>query len=90
MPAVPYKDLAGARGAESSETIRHRVFTLIYSGNIVQADLLKCLLEGDGIQAFLEDEFLGRMVPYAATPGGTGAVKVIIATSDLDQAPKNC
>jgi magnesium chelatase family protein len=25
VPAVPYKDLAGARGAESSETIRHRV-----------------------------------------------------------------
>ena len=48
------------------------------------------LVGGDGIQAFLEDEFLGRMVPYAATPGGTGAVKVIIATSDLDQAPKNC
>ena len=61
-------------------------FSVIYSGNIVQADLLKCLLEGDGIQAFLEDEFLGRMVPYAATAGGVGAVKVIIAKSDLDQA----
>lgn len=27
VPAVPYKDLAGARGTESSETIRHRVIT---------------------------------------------------------------
>jgi magnesium chelatase family protein len=25
VPAVPYKDLAGSRSAESSETIRHRV-----------------------------------------------------------------
>ena len=25
VPAVPYKDLAGGRAAESSETIRHRV-----------------------------------------------------------------
>src|SRR5436190_14993802 len=25
VPAVPYKDLAGGRNAESSETIRHRV-----------------------------------------------------------------
>jgi len=25
VPAVPYKDLAGGRSAESSETIRHRV-----------------------------------------------------------------
>ena len=63
-------------------------FSVIYSGNIVQADLLKCLLEGDGIQAFLEDEFLGRMVPYAATPGGVGAVKVLVATSDADKASR--
>ena len=40
----------------------HEAFSVVYSGNIVQADLLKCLLERDGIQAFLEDEFLGRMV----------------------------
>src|SRR5438067_1036380 len=66
--------------------MRRDDFSVIYSGNIVQADLLKCLLEGEGMQAFLEDEFLGRMVPYAAAAGGAGAVKVLIANSDLDQA----
>jgi len=68
--------------------MRRDDFTVIYSGNIVQADLLKCLLEGKGIQTFLEDEFLGKMVPYAAAAGGAGAVKVLIANSDLDQARK--
>jgi hypothetical protein len=53
-------------------------FSVIYSGNIARADLLKCLLEGEGIQTFLEDEFLGRMVPYATAPGGAGAVKVLM------------
>ncbi len=68
--------------------MRRDDFTVIYSGNIVQADLLKCLLEGKGIQTFLEDEFLGKMVPYAVAAGGAGAVKVLIANSDLDQARK--
>ena len=37
-------------------------FAVIYSGASFQADLLKSLLEGKGIRAILEDEFLGRMV----------------------------
>jgi hypothetical protein len=28
----------------------HDAFTVIYSGNMVQADLLKSILEGNGIQ----------------------------------------
>jgi len=32
-------------------------FSVIYSGNIVQTDLLKGLLEG-GIHAVLEDEYI--------------------------------
>ena len=57
-------------------------FTIIYSGASLQADLLKSLLEGKGIRAILEDEYLGRMVPYAV-PGG---VKVLVANSDVEKA----
>ena len=57
-------------------------FTVIYSGASFQADMLKSLLEGKGIRAILEDEFLGRMVPYAV-PGG---VKVLVANADVDKA----
>jgi len=39
-------------------------------------------LEGKGIRAILEDEFLGRMVPYAV-PGG---VKVLVPNADVDKA----
>jgi hypothetical protein len=60
-------------------------FTVIYSGASFQADLLKSLLEGRGIRAILEDQFLGRVVPYAL-PGG---VKLLVATSDMDKA-RNC
>jgi hypothetical protein len=56
-------------------------FSVIYSGDSFQADLLKSLLDDRGIQAVLEDEFLGRMYPYAV-----GGVKVIVLNADLDQA----
>jgi len=41
----------------------HPDFAIVYSGASFQADLLKSLLEGKGIRAILEDEFLGRIVP---------------------------
>jgi len=51
--------------------MRHENFCVIYSGSIVQADVLKCLLEGEGINALLEDEFIGMIAPYVS-PGGAG------------------
>jgi Putative prokaryotic signal transducing protein len=60
-------------------------FCVVYSGNIVQADILKSVMEGEGIEAFLEDEFIGMIAPYVS-PGGTGAVKVLVAKSQLDRA----
>ena len=61
-------------------------FCVVYAGNIVQADLLKNVLEGEGIAAFLEDEFIGMIAPYTASAGGVGAVKVLVASSDMDRA----
>jgi len=63
----------------------HEDFSVVYSGSIVQADLLKCLLEGEGIQAVLADEFIGMIAPYVF-PGCAGAVKVLVAKDDWDRA----
>ena len=63
-------------------------FHVIYSGNIVHADLLKCVLEGEGIDSFLEDQFIGTIAPYAASAGGAGAVKVLVTERDKDRALK--
>jgi hypothetical protein len=59
---------------------------VIYSGNIVQADLLRSLLEGIGVRSYLNDEMLGHVLPYVVEPGGAGAVKVVIAREDLHKA----
>jgi hypothetical protein len=57
----------------------------VYSGTIVQADLLRCLLEGAGVHVVLEDEFIGTIAPYVS-PDGAGAVKVLVRKGDMDQA----
>ena len=65
----------------------HGDFSVVYSGNIVQADLLKCVLEGEGFKVILGDEFVGMIAPYAFA-GGLGAVKVLVPNSDVGKAGK--
>ena len=60
----------------------HDDFTVVYSGNIVQVDLLKSILEGSGIQCVLQDEYVGSMRPYVVPEG----IKVLVAKSDLVKA----
>jgi hypothetical protein len=41
--------------------MEHENFSVVYSGTIVQADLLKCLLESADVYAVLENEFIGMI-----------------------------
>ena len=59
---------------------------IIYAGNIIHADLLKCLLEGQGIEVFLQDETVGTLAPWYTAAGGAGAVKVLIRNDMIDRA----
>lgn len=60
--------------------------SIIYSGNIVQADLLRSLLEAQSIEVFLQDEIVGTLAPWYVAAGGAGPVKVLVRNSDLDAA----
>src|SRR5438552_2963048 len=75
-------DSSSSERFETKNQMPHEDFSVVYSGASLQADLLKSLLEGSGIPAFLKDEFLGRMYPYAI-PGG---VKVLVSNDDFDEA----
>lgn len=58
----------------------------IFAGTAVQASLVKSLLENAEIQAYLKDEFTGVLYPWHISPGGVGAVKVLISSVDQDRA----
>jgi hypothetical protein len=59
-------------------------WVVVYSGNIVEADLLKCLLDGEGILSRLENENIGMIAPYLS-PAGAG-VKLAVDVQDLEKA----
>jgi hypothetical protein len=58
---------------------------VVFSGNSVEAEMIKDMLETNGVQAALKDEFMGSIAPYIA-PGGIGAVKVVVRQGNLDEA----
>ena len=57
-------------------------FVEIFSGELWQAEMIKEMLEDNGIQAYLGNELMGNIAPWIVTPGGTASVKINISTSD--------
>ncbi len=57
-----------------------------FTGNRIEADVMKSLLDNARIPNFLKDEFIGGLTPWAITPGGVGAVKVLITEKDIERA----
>jgi hypothetical protein len=54
----------------------------IYDGNLFQAQMVKNLLENEGIESFLKDEIISRSPIYKSGAG----VRVMISESDYDRA----
>jgi hypothetical protein len=58
----------------------------VFSGTTWEAGIVKSLLENAEIQVFLKDEIRGTLAPWHLEPGGLGAVKVVVAETDLAKA----
>ena len=63
-------------------------WVIVYSGTIIEADLLRSVLESEGIESLLENEVMGTIAsPYIAA-GGVGAVRVVVAGGDREHAKR--
>jgi len=58
----------------------------VFAGTAAQATLVKSLLENAEIEAYLKDEFTGVLYPWHSSPGGVGAVKVLVSSDDQIKA----
>jgi|WetSurMetagenome_2_1015567.scaffolds.fasta_scaffold228358_1 hypothetical protein len=58
----------------------------VFRGTMMQASIVKSLLENAEIEVFLKDEFIGTLDPWYAAPGGAGAVKVFVSDLDYEKA----
>ena len=65
---------------------KDKELVIVYAGDQIEANIIKGLLENSEIKAFLQDEMVGSWAPWYAAPGGVGAVKVVVAQKDADQA----
>ena len=58
----------------------------VFSGTIVEAEIVKSLLENAEIETFLKDELIGTLTPWNTAAGGVGSVKIVVSNLDYDKA----
>ncbi|MDD2491682.1 MAG: DUF2007-related protein [Bacteroidales bacterium] len=58
----------------------------VFAGTGWQAEMVKNLLENEGISSFLKNEIIGTILPFGTSPGGVGAIKVIVSEEFKERA----
>jgi hypothetical protein len=58
----------------------------VFAGTIWQAEMVKSLLNDEGIEAYLKDEVNGTMFPWIVAAGGSGPVTIVISGADAEKA----
>lgn len=58
----------------------------VFSGTILEAEIVKSLLENAEIETFLKDEFMGTLAPWNTAAGGVGSVKIVVSNLNYDKA----
>jgi hypothetical protein len=62
----------------------HRLVPVFVSNSAIEAEELRCLLEGSGLTAFVFDARLPAMIPALAAP--LGGVRVMVPEDQLEHA----
>ena len=60
----------------------------VFAGELWQATMIQNILEGNQIQAFINNALMGTIEPWVITAGGYKPVKVIVAEQDVELALK--
>jgi hypothetical protein len=58
----------------------------VFDGSMLQAEMLRSLLENAEIEAIIKDGIMGTLNPWYTAPGGAGAVSVWVADTNLEKA----
>lgn len=58
----------------------------VYAGTNIDVQMVKQILEKEGVKCFIKDEALGTWVPWQAAPGGAGAIKITVPEKEAKKA----
>jgi Putative prokaryotic signal transducing protein len=61
-------------------------WVIVFAGSPVEADLVKGLLEANGLTAMVRDRYIGTLAPWYVAPGGAGALKVLVRRPEEEAA----
>lgn len=59
---------------------------VVFAADPVEANLMRNFLENNGIPAVLNNEVMGTLAPWQISPGGAGAVRVLVSKEWADEA----
>ncbi len=74
------------RHPEGARQLKVKKLIEVYFGTSMDSGYVKSILEMNGIKASLKDEAMGVIAPWYVTPGGVGAVKVVVLGSQFEKA----
>jgi len=58
----------------------------VFAGSAWDAGIVQNLLESANIPTFLQDQYLGTLVPWQASTDATEPIKVVVAREDFELA----
>ncbi len=59
---------------------------VVYRGNPMDSEIIKEILNDNGIMANLKNQFMGSIAPWQVSPGGFEPVEVEILKKDMEKA----
>jgi hypothetical protein len=59
----------------------------VFTGSLFDAEMIRNILENEGIESFLNDQYIGTIAPWYISPATDGSsVSVIVSSPDADKA----
>lgn len=58
---------------------------IVFEGNLPEVDIVKSILDSEGITCFLKDNYMGTFAPYYTSIGGASPIKIVIPKSELQK-----
>ena len=74
-----------AKLERSPDSIKNDL-VVVFAGASMEAEIVRNMLQNSGIMAFLKDQNVGTLAPWYTSPGGAGAVKIVVNDYDYEEA----
>lgn len=58
----------------------------VYAGSIIEVGMVQSFLANAEIESYPQNEIIGTLVPWWSSPGGAGAVRLLVAKTDAEAA----